>query len=60
MRRSTAGFSLIALAVSFLFGLPAAWLVERTDFPGKTVLLTLMTVGWYQEPSGAYFPSVGF
>ena len=42
---NTAGFSLIALTVSFLFGLPAAWLVERTDFPGKTVLLTLMTVG---------------
>ena len=42
---NTTGFSLIALAVSFLFGLPAAWLVERTDFPGKTVLLTLMTVG---------------
>ena len=42
---NTAGFSLIALAVSFFFGLPAAWLVERTDFPGKTVLLTLMTVG---------------
>jgi len=42
---NTAGFSSIALAVSFLFGLPAAWLVERTDFPGKTILLTLMTVG---------------
>jgi len=42
---NTAGFSFIALAVSFLFGLPAAWLVERTDFPGKTILLTLMTVG---------------
>ena len=42
---NTAGFSLIALVVSFVFGLPAAWLVERTDFPGKTVLLTLMTVG---------------
>ena len=42
---NTAGFSLIALAVSFLFGLPAAWLVERTDFPGRTLLLTLMTVG---------------
>jgi GNAT superfamily N-acetyltransferase len=22
--------------------------------------MTLMTLGWYQEPSGAYFPSVGF
>jgi iron(III) transport system permease protein len=42
---NTAGFSLVALTVSFLFGLPAAWLVERTDFPGKTVLLTFMTVG---------------
>ena len=42
---NTAGFSFIALAVSFAFGLPAAWLVERTDFPGKTALLTLMTIG---------------
>lgn len=42
---NTAGFSIISLAVAFLFGLPAAWLVERTDFPGKTVLFTLMTVG---------------
>ena len=42
---NTAEFSLIALAVAFLFGLPTAWLVERTDFPGKTVLLTLMTIG---------------
>jgi hypothetical protein len=22
--------------------------------------MTLMTFGWYQEPTGAYFPSVGF
>ena len=42
---NTAGFTLIALAVSLLFGLPAAWLVERTDFPRKHCLLTLMTVG---------------
>jgi iron(III) transport system permease protein len=42
---NTAGFSFISLVVAFLFGLPAAWLVERTDFPGKTVLLTFMTVG---------------
>ncbi|HWH77817.1 MAG TPA: ABC transporter permease subunit, partial [Candidatus Binatus sp.] len=42
---NTAGFSLIALTVSFLFGLPAAWLVERTDLPGKTILLTFMTIG---------------
>jgi iron(III) transport system permease protein len=42
---NTAEFSLISLAVAFLFGLPTAWLVERTDFPGKTILLTLMTIG---------------
>ncbi|HEX9455385.1 MAG TPA: ABC transporter permease subunit, partial [Candidatus Binatia bacterium] len=42
---NTAGFSFIALTVAFLFGLPAAWLVERTDLPGKTVLLTFMTIG---------------
>ncbi len=33
--------SLVALA----FGIPAAWLVERTDFPAKTLLFTLMAVG---------------
>jgi iron(III) transport system permease protein len=42
---NTAEFSLISLTVAFLFGLPTAWLVERTDFPGKTILLTLMTIG---------------
>ena len=42
---NTAGFSFVALVVSFFFGIPTAWLVERTDFPGKTVLLTFMTIG---------------
>jgi len=42
---NTAGFSFVALAVSFFFGIPTAWLVERTDFPGKTTLLTFMTIG---------------
>ncbi len=42
---NTAGFSIISLAIAFLFGLPTAWLVERTDFPGKTALFSLMTVG---------------
>ena len=41
----TVGFSLVTLAVSFLFGLPAAWLAERTDLKGKNLLFTLMTVG---------------
>lgn len=40
---NTAAFSVISLAVAFFFGVPAAWLAERTNFPGKTLLFTLMT-----------------
>ena len=43
--RDTVGFSLISLVISLLFGLPAAWLVERTDLRAKTLLFTLMAVG---------------
>ena len=42
---NTALFSLISLVVAMLFGLPLSWLMERTDFPGKAVVFTLMTVG---------------
>jgi iron(III) transport system permease protein len=38
-------FSLISLVVALAFGIPAAWLAERTDFPAKTLLFTLMAVG---------------
>ena len=31
--------------MSLAFGVPLAWLVERTDLPGKTAVFTLMTVG---------------
>jgi iron(III) transport system permease protein len=41
----TIGFSLISLLVALAFGVPAAWLAERTDFPAKTLLFTLMAVG---------------
>jgi iron(III) transport system permease protein len=41
----TIGFSLISLVVALAFGVPAAWLAERTDFPAKTLLFTLMAVG---------------
>jgi iron(III) transport system permease protein len=41
----TIDFSLIALAVALAFGIPAAWLAERTDFPAKSLLFTLMAVG---------------
>jgi iron(III) transport system permease protein len=41
----TVAFSLISLVVALAFGIPAAWLAERTDFPAKTLLFTLMAVG---------------
>ena len=41
----TIDFSLIALLVALAFGIPAAWLAERTDFPAKSLLFTLMAVG---------------
>lgn len=37
-------FLLVTLAVAFALALPMAWLIERTDFPGKPVVFTLMTV----------------
>jgi iron(III) transport system permease protein len=42
---NTLGVALITLVVALAFGVPAAWLVERTDLKGKPVVLTLMTLG---------------
>lgn len=42
---NTIGFSTISLAVALLFGLPIAWLVERTDLRAKSLPFTLMAVG---------------
>jgi len=36
-------FSAITLVVALCFGLPLAWLIERTDFPWKKLSLTLVT-----------------
>jgi iron(III) transport system permease protein len=41
----TFGFAAIALVVAVGFGIPAAWLAERTDLRGKTLLFTLMAMG---------------
>jgi iron(III) transport system permease protein len=41
----TIRFALVTLAVSLGFGIPIAWLVERTDVKGKTVVFTAMTIG---------------
>jgi iron(III) transport system permease protein len=38
-------FSFITLLTALAIGLPIAWFVERTDFPGKTAVFTFMTVG---------------
>src|SRR5215468_3832410 len=38
---NTLGFGLATLVVALAIGMPAAWLVERTDLPGKSVFFTL-------------------
>jgi iron(III) transport system permease protein len=42
---NTIVFTLVSLVVALFFGVPAAWLVTRTDLPAKTLLETLMTIG---------------
>jgi iron(III) transport system permease protein len=42
---NTVVFAAISIAVASAFGIPAAWLVERTDLPGKPAVFTFMTVG---------------
>ena len=36
-------FVIVTLVVAFSLALPIAWLMERTDFPGKPFVFTLMT-----------------
>jgi len=38
-------FAVTALAVAMILGLTLAWLLERTDMPGKVAVMTLMTIG---------------
>ena len=42
---NTVVFAGTAVTVASLFGIPAAWLVERTDLPGKPAVFTAMTIG---------------
>ncbi|HXR86471.1 MAG TPA: hypothetical protein VN728_05860, partial [Stellaceae bacterium] len=42
---NTFAFSGLTLVVAMAIGAPIAWLVERTDFPGKTVVFSTMTIG---------------
>ena len=38
-------FSGITLVVAMTIGTPLAWIIERTDFPGKTMVFATMTIG---------------
>jgi iron(III) transport system permease protein len=38
-------FSAVAMLTALFFGVPAAWIVERTNLPRKELTFTLMTVG---------------
>jgi iron(III) transport system permease protein len=42
---NTFAFAFVSLAVSLGFGVPIAWIAERTDFRAKTLLFTLMAIG---------------
>lgn len=41
----TVQFSVVSIIVACGFGIPSAWLAERSDLPGKTFLFTFMTIG---------------
>jgi iron(III) transport system permease protein len=42
---NTLGFAATAVSVALLFAVPTAWLVERTDLPGKNFVFMLVTLG---------------
>ena len=42
---NTVGFATTAVLVSLFFAVPTAWLVERTDLPGKNFIFVLVTLG---------------
>ncbi|MBV9121418.1 MAG: iron ABC transporter permease [Chloroflexi bacterium] len=42
---NTIGFAAVTLAVALFFGVPIAWLVERTDMKARALMYTVMTVG---------------
>ena len=42
---NTVGFASTTVTVSLFFAIPIAWLVERSNLPGKRTIFTLMAVG---------------
>ncbi len=51
------GFALCTLVVAFAFGVPIAWLAERSDLRGKSAIYALMTLGIF-IPS--FFSAMGW
>src|SRR4029434_8151228 len=45
--KNTLIFAVSSTLVALFIGLPIAWLVERTTLPGKTLVYTLMTLGFH-------------
>src|SRR5690242_11352428 len=42
---NTFAFSGLTLVVAMAIGAPMAWIIERTDFPAKTLVFATMTIG---------------
>ena len=42
---NTLGFATTAVVVALFFAIPTAWLVERTDLPGKNIIFVLVAFG---------------
>ena len=42
---NTLGFASTTVTVSLFFAIPIAWLVERTNLPGKSLVFTFMAIG---------------
>lgn len=54
---NTLGFAFVTLFVSFFFGVPIAWITERTDIGGRSLIYVLMTIGVF-IPS--FFTAMGW
>jgi iron(III) transport system permease protein len=42
---NTVGFAAVSVVTALCFGLPIAWIAERTDLPGRGAIYPLMTAG---------------
>ena len=55
--RLTLGVAAVSVGTNLVFGLAAAWAIAKFDFPGKTVLITLIDLPFSVSPviSGLVF-----